>query len=111
MIKAPKKMPLFKNNNPLKKLKNRMALYSPIKIKEKLPPPYSVLKPDTNSDSPSLKSKGERLVSAKQATTQTITNGKVQSIENLPDKKPNFSKSYLLHKKHSIRKLKINTTS
>jgi hypothetical protein len=31
---------------------------------------YSVLKPETNSDSPSEKSKGERLHSAKQDKTQ-----------------------------------------
>ena len=29
------------------------------------PPPYSMLNPDTSSDSPSAKSKGARLVSAK----------------------------------------------
>jgi len=32
---------------------------------ENCPPEYSVLYPDTNSDSPSVKSKGVRLVSAK----------------------------------------------
>jgi len=35
--------------------------YSQMKIKEKTPPPYSTLNPDTNSDSPSEKSKGVRL--------------------------------------------------
>lgn len=35
-------------------------------MKENKPPPYSVLNPETNSDSPSEKSKGERLDSAKQ---------------------------------------------
>ena len=39
--------------------------YSARKIKEKYAPPYSVLKPETNSDSDSLKSKGARWVSAK----------------------------------------------
>lgn len=47
-----------------------MNLYSPIKMKENKPPAYSVLKPDTNSDSPSEKSKGERLDSAKQEKIQ-----------------------------------------
>jgi len=44
--------------------------YSQIKIKEKKPPPYSTLKPETNSDSPSEKSKGVRLLSEKQITNQ-----------------------------------------
>ena len=44
--------------------------YSTKKIKEKYPLPYSKLKPDTNSDSPSKKSKGERLISAKQTKNQ-----------------------------------------
>ena len=41
-----------------------MLIYSLKKIKEKKPPPYSVLNPETNSDSPSAKSKGERFDSA-----------------------------------------------
>ena len=44
--------------------------YSAIKIKANPTLPYSILKPDTNSDSPSAKSKGVRLVSAKQETNQ-----------------------------------------
>jgi hypothetical protein len=35
------------------------------------PAPYSTLKPETNSDSPSANSKGVRLVSAKQEISQT----------------------------------------
>jgi hypothetical protein len=37
-----------------------------MKIKANLRPPYSTLKPETNSDSPSDKSKGARLVSITQ---------------------------------------------
>jgi len=44
--------------------------YSQIKIKENKPPPYSTLKPETNSDSPSEKSKGERFLSAIQTKNQ-----------------------------------------
>ena len=42
----------------------RILVYSAIKINAKGPLLYSVLKPETNSDSPSAKSKGVRLVSA-----------------------------------------------
>ena len=39
--------------------------YSAIKISANVPLPYSVLNPETSSDSPSAKSNGARLVSAK----------------------------------------------
>lgn len=40
---------------------------------------YSVLKPDTNSDSPSAKSNGVRLVSARQEANQIKHNGIVKN--------------------------------
>lgn len=43
---------------------NKILAYSAIKIKANPPLPYSVLNPDTSSDSPSAKSKGVRFVSA-----------------------------------------------
>lgn len=46
-------------------LKIIILKYSARKIKANQPPIYSTLNPDTNSDSPSAKSKGLRLVSAK----------------------------------------------
>ena len=42
----------------------RIEAYSAIKIRANGPALYSVLKPDTSSDSPSAKSKGVRFVSA-----------------------------------------------
>ena len=52
-----------------------MNPYSVIKIKENKPPLYSVLNPDTNSDSPSEKSNGVRLDSAKHTINQIIKMG------------------------------------
>lgn len=46
--------------------------YSAINKIAKFHEPYSILNPETSSDSPSDKSKGLRLVSAKQDTIQTI---------------------------------------
>lgn len=43
----------------------RILAYSAKKNKAKGPPAYSTLKPETNSDSPSVRSNGARLVSAK----------------------------------------------
>lgn len=50
-------------------------IYSAIKISAKVPDLYSVLNPDTNSDSPSAKSKGVRLVSARDVIIQVINKG------------------------------------
>lgn len=43
---------------------NKILVYSAIKSNANRPPLYSVLNPDTNSDSPSVRSKGLRCVSA-----------------------------------------------
>lgn len=45
-----------------------ILVYSPINRRAKRPEPYSTLNPETNSDSPSAKSKGLRFVSATQET-------------------------------------------
>ena len=47
---------------------NIMLAYSARKNKANGPPAYSTLKPETSSDSPSVKSNGERLVSARVET-------------------------------------------
>lgn len=53
----------------------RMLAYSAIKIRANIPLLYSTLKPDTSSDSPSAKSKGVRLVSAKFVMNHTTARG------------------------------------
>jgi len=71
------------NRYPPRKIKEnsilmkRILAYSAIKIRANPPLLYSVLKPDTNSDSPSAKSNGVRLVSARQEANQTKDKGKV----------------------------------
>lgn len=44
---------------------SRMLAYSARKNRAKGPPAYSTLKPETSSDSPSVRSKGARFVSAR----------------------------------------------
>lgn len=44
---------------------NKMLAYSARKNRAKGPPAYSTLKPETSSDSPSVRSKGARFVSAR----------------------------------------------
>lgn len=50
---------------------NKILVYSANIIRANPPLLYSVLYPETNSDSPSAKSKGVRLVSARQEVNQT----------------------------------------
>ncbi len=49
----------------VRSLINRIIIYSAIKIRAKAPALYSMLNPETSSDSPSAKSNGVRLVSAR----------------------------------------------
>jgi len=54
---------------------NRMLVYSAIKIRANIPALYSTLNPDTSSDSPSAKSNGVRLVSAKLVINHIMNRG------------------------------------
>lgn len=65
-----------KNIKQKSTLINKILEYSAKKIKAKPPPPYSTLNPETNSDSPSEKSNGERFVSANKIQNQTTATGK-----------------------------------
>jgi len=71
---------LGKNNKEVKRLKNKTIPYSPTKIRANSPLEYSVLNPDTSSDSPSEKSKGARLHSARHERNQMIRIGNVIRI-------------------------------
>jgi len=59
-----------KNIIEVRNLMKRIVPYSAIKRKAKRAPPYSILNPETSSDSPSARSKGARLVSARQVVNQ-----------------------------------------
>jgi len=65
-----------------------------MKIKANPSLPYSILNPDTNSDSPSAKSKGVRLVSAKHEINQIPTIGRSTRYEN----RVNFYPYYYIQK-------------
>lgn len=83
--KKERKVTLRKNNHltksPPKNIKqkriliNKILEYSAKKIRANPPLLYSTLKPETNSDSPSAKSKGVRFVSANLETNHTIHKG------------------------------------
>jgi hypothetical protein len=57
-----------------------------MKISANNPLLYSTLKPETNSDSPSAKSKGVRLVSAKFVINHTVASGmNMSAIQDIYD--------------------------
>lgn len=60
----------------------RILVYSAIKISANSPLLYSTLNPDTNSDSPSAKSNGVRLVSARLVMNHRINMGSNISISH-----------------------------
>lgn len=57
--------------------------YSARKNRAKGPPAYSTLKPDTSSDSPSARSKGDRLVSARVAINHMAAKGQAGTINHI----------------------------
>lgn len=75
--------------SPPKQIKQKTILikiileYSDKKINAKPPLLYSTLNPDTNSDSPSAKSKGVRLVSANLETNHIIQRGNIKKINQI----------------------------
>jgi hypothetical protein len=62
---------------------NKILEYSAKKIKANPPLLYSTLNPETNSDSPSAKSKGERFVSAKKEMNIINPRGKQKKINQI----------------------------
>lgn len=71
---------MLKKITLVNKLITRILAYSAMKIRANSPLLYSTLKPDTNSDSPSAKSNGVRLVSAKFVINHSTTKG-INNIE------------------------------
>ncbi|MGI9548723.1 MAG: hypothetical protein ACR2M7_01905 [Bdellovibrionales bacterium] len=67
---------------------HKIFMYSAIKIIANGPDPYSVLNPETNSDSPSARSNGVRFVSASRVIIHTkkiagMTENKKLNVKNL----------------------------
>lgn len=60
-----------------------MLAYSARKNRAKGPPAYSTLKPETSSDSPSVRSKGARLVSARVEINHIIARGQEGRISHV----------------------------
>lgn len=61
----------------------KMLAYSARKNSAKGPPAYSTLKPETSSDSPSVRSKGARLVSARVETNHIRNRGQRGKINQV----------------------------
>lgn len=61
----------------------RILAYSAKKNRAKGPPAYSTLKPETSSDSPSVRSKGARLVSARVEIYHIAARGQAGAINQM----------------------------
>jgi len=73
-----------KNREAVRNLSIIIIPYSLIKIKANKPPPYSILKPDTISDSPSAISKGVRFDSAIHSKIHANRRGKENTATHRP---------------------------
>lgn len=62
---------------------SRMLAYSARKNRANGPPAYSTLKPETSSDSPSVRSKGARLVSASVEMYHIAARGQAGKINQM----------------------------
>jgi hypothetical protein len=71
------------NNTIDRRLIIKILVYSAIKIKAKAPLLYSVLNPETNSDSPSARSNGVRFVSANIVVNQMIARGNIKNRDQV----------------------------
>lgn len=100
---VPKKISL------VNKLITKILAYSAMKIRAKRPLLYSTLKPDTSSDSPSAKSNGVRLVSAKLVINQTTDRGMNNSITH--DVKYILVKSIVIIMIKALRRMRDILTS
>lgn len=79
-------------------------MYSARKIRTNVPELYSVLNPDTNSDSPSAKSNGVRFVSAKVEINHVIRRG-LNIIVNMNEL--NLENTFKLNEESKIIGVKI----
>jgi len=80
-VSITKVISLIRGDNVLIKIRlvnnliTKIFMYSAIKIRANRPLLYSTLKPETSSDSPSAKSNGVRLVSAKFVMNHMVARG------------------------------------
>ena len=91
--------------------KRRILPYSAKNSRVKPPAPYSMLNPETNSDSPSAKSKGVRLASAKQVISQIPIKGSNNKISPLINRGQSSCSSLSLWRINKENKIKAKLTS
>lgn len=71
----------------------RIIMYSAIKMRAKFPALYSILNPETSSDSPSAKSNGVRFVSAREEINHIKIRGGIRKHFGTIDKEIMTDKS------------------
>jgi hypothetical protein len=105
-------MPIFAVNNvDVNKLIAKILVYSAIKISANKPLLYSTLKPDTSSDSPSAKSKGVRLVSARLVMNHIKNIGVISNAVHERIVEDITVKSIVLMRISAVSRIKVILTS
>lgn len=90
----------------------RMLAYSAKKNSANGPAAYSTLKPDTSSDSPSVKSKGARLVSARVEMYHIAAKGQAGAMSQIPSwATPNVCRVKLPARTIVLRRMSPRLTS
>lgn len=95
----------------MRRLINRIIMYSAIKIRAKAPALYSVLNPDTSSDSPSAKSNGVRLDSARIEINHIGARGRARSNFGDRDEAERRDKSNVIRRRRGERIISVILTS
>lgn len=88
-----------------------MFVYSAIKINVNVPALYSVLNPETSSDSPSAKSNGVRFVSARVVANHVRKEGKSKKIIHEEFERKILVISNLKNKNRTPNRIKAILTS
>lgn len=102
---------MLRNSRADRNLIMRMLVYSAMKIRANVPLLNSVLNPDTSSDSPSAKSKGVRLVSARVEMNHVAARGGIKMISGRGMDEDRWEKSNVRGKSKVVIRISLILTS
>lgn len=103
--------PVEKNIALVKMLTIKILAYSAMKMRANPLPPYSILNPETSSDSPSAKSKGARFVSARRVVNQAVMRGGARKRVHETREKRGVVKFMLFRRMRVLRRKRAILTS
>lgn len=102
---------VFRNKRADRNLIMRILVYSAMKIRANVPLLNSVLNPDTSSDSPSAKSNGVRLVSARVEINHVTLRGGMRMISGRGIQEDRCEKSNVKGRSRVVIRINLILTS